>query len=92
MASFGEIPNVHVADHPLIAHKMSFLRDANTEPHEFRRILKEITFFIGVDATKGIKTKSVQVTTPMDMTCECAKISDEVAIIPVCKFCFHDFW
>jgi len=86
MAAFGEIPNVHVASHPLIGHKMTFLRDVTTEPHEFRRILKELTFFIGVDATRNINTKTVQVKTPMDLNCDCQKISDDVAIIPVCKY------
>ncbi len=41
--------NVHVATHPLIAHKMSLLRNKKTQAHEFRKVLKEITFYLGFE-------------------------------------------
>ena len=89
MASFastnGELPLIRVSNHPLIAHKMTLLRDNKTQAHEFRRILKEITFFLGYDATRSLSSKNVKVTTPMEVECDGTKISDSIAIIPVCK-------
>ncbi len=43
--------NVHVATHPLIAHKMSLLRNKETQSHDFRKILKEITFYLGYEVS-----------------------------------------
>lgn len=76
---------MNVSTHPLIAHKMTLLRDKNTPPHEFRRLLKEITFFLGYDATKDVNTKSHTVTTPMNMDFAGAKLADNIAVVPVCK-------
>jgi uracil phosphoribosyltransferase len=39
------------SDHPLIAHKMTILRDVKTQPQEFRRLLKEITFYLGYEVS-----------------------------------------
>ena len=85
-SSSGIAANVHVSTHPLISHKMTLLRDVNTPAHEFRRILKEVTFFLGYDATAGIKTRVHQVTTPMEMTFDGVKVDDSIAVIPVRKY------
>lgn len=39
----------NVSSHPLIGHKMTVLRDATTSPSDFRRVLKEITFYLGYE-------------------------------------------
>lgn len=41
--------NVHVSSHPLIAHKLTLLRNNKTKCDEFRRILREITFYLGYE-------------------------------------------
>ena len=85
-ANNGEISRVHISNHPLISHKMTLLRDNKTQAHEFRRLLKEITFFLGYDATRSLSSKTVTVTTPMDVDCDGSKIADSIAIIPVCTY------
>lgn len=84
-SSASATSNVHLSNHPLIAHKMTLLRDRSTPPHEFRRLLKEITFFLGYDATRALRTKTHQVTTPMDMGCTGNKVADAIAVIPVLR-------
>lgn len=42
-------PNVHPAKHPLIAHKITRLRNRETKPAEFRNLLKEISFYLGYE-------------------------------------------
>jgi uracil phosphoribosyltransferase len=44
---------------------MTLLRDQHTESADFRRLLKEITFYLGYEATMGVSTKDAPVTTPM---------------------------
>jgi len=36
------LPRVHISSHPVMAHKMTALRDKNTQPPEFYRLVKEI--------------------------------------------------
>jgi uracil phosphoribosyltransferase len=75
----------HVATHPLIAHKLTLLRDKDTKPFEFRRLLREITFYLGFEATRNIGTSTHNVTTPMGAEFAGKKIADDVAIIPILR-------
>ncbi|MBT4790449.1 MAG: uracil phosphoribosyltransferase [Halobacteriovoraceae bacterium] len=54
--------------HPLVAHKLGFLRDKNTNSDEFRRIVTELTMFLGVEATKDLVLISKNIETPMTKT------------------------
>ncbi|RYY83598.1 hypothetical protein EON63_10915 [archaeon] len=59
---------LHVATHPLIAHKMTRLRDAKTSATDFRKLLKEITFYLGYEATRELSLQHDPVTTPMNVS------------------------
>ena len=37
------MPNVHISEHPLVAHKLTKLRDVNTSPKKFRELVREIS-------------------------------------------------
>lgn len=76
---------VHAASHPLIAHKMTRLRDKKTSTGDFRRILKEVTFYLGYEATRDLKVASEVVTTPMDLEFTGSKLGEKVAIIPILR-------
>jgi len=54
-----------VADHPLIAHKLTLLRDSSTDTPTFRRLAYELTTLLGYEATRDVKLESVQVGTPV---------------------------
>ena len=56
---------VHIANHPIVAAKLTALRNRDTKPVDFRRILKEITFYLGYEATRHLKTIPHPVDTPM---------------------------
>ena len=50
MSGFSELPpNVHTAKHPLIAHKITRLRNRDTKQAEFRSLLREISFYLGYE-------------------------------------------
>ena len=56
---------VTVIDHPVLQHKLSFLRDKNTEPAEIRRITKEVSKYIVYEATKDLKMEEIGISTPL---------------------------
>lgn len=57
---------LQVIDHPLIAHKLTQMRDANTPPATFRRLLREISFLLAYDATKDLALTTRRVQTPLE--------------------------
>lgn len=56
-----------VADHPLIAHKLTALRDTSTDTPAFRRLSYELTVLLGYEATRGVRVEPAQVPTPLGM-------------------------
>ena len=77
--------SLHVADHPLIAQKMTLLRDADTKSIDFRRLVKEITFYLGYEASRSLQLSKSDVTTPMGMTYNGSIVTDNVCIIPILR-------
>ena len=59
---------VHVADHPLIAHKLTILRDERTDSPTFRRLVEELVTLLAYEATRDVRTHSVSITTPVTQT------------------------
>ncbi len=51
--------------HPVLSHKLTYLRDKNTASIDFRRILMEVTTHLGFEATKDLKMHSVEIETPV---------------------------
>lgn len=76
---------LHVATHPLIAHKMTRLRNSKTNCSDFRRVLKEITFYLGYEASREVKTVEEVISTPMGVEFAGSKLSDDIAIIPILR-------
>ncbi|MEZ5116119.1 MAG: uracil phosphoribosyltransferase [Candidatus Nanopelagicales bacterium] len=54
-----------VADHPLIAHKLTTLRDERTESPTFRALTEELVTLLAYEATRGLRTRPMTVTTPV---------------------------
>jgi uracil phosphoribosyltransferase len=52
--------------HPLIQHKLGYLRDKNTSPSDFRRITKELTKFLAFESTRDLKLEVESIDTPVD--------------------------
>ncbi len=77
--------NVYVMDHPLIAHKISRLRDERTGTNEFRRLVEEIAVLMGYEALRDLKTEKVLVKTPLE-TCETPMIAGKkLAVVPILR-------
>lgn len=61
----SESLTIHVADHPLVAHKLTTLRDARTDSPTFRRLADELVTLLAYEATRGIRVEQVAVSTPV---------------------------
>ncbi|MEV7022761.1 uracil phosphoribosyltransferase [Kitasatospora sp. NPDC093558] len=59
---------LHVVDHPLVAHKLSTLRDERTDSPTFRRLTDELVTLLAYEATRDVRTDEVEVTTPVAVT------------------------
>ena len=59
---------IHVLDHPLVAHKLSTLRDERTDSPTFRRLTDELVTLLAYEATRDVRTEPVEITTPVAVT------------------------
>jgi uracil phosphoribosyltransferase len=76
---------VTVIAHPLVQHKLSYLRDKRTSTGDFRRLVSELTTLVTYEATKDFPTETVRVETPLEWT-EVQRISGKkVAVCPVLR-------
>ena len=71
---------VHVADHPLITHKLTVLRDKNTPSPVFRQLVEELVTLLAYEATRDIRVTEVSVETPVT-TAKGVKLSTPRPII-----------
>jgi uracil phosphoribosyltransferase len=56
---------IHVADHPLVAHKLTVLRDAQTDSPTFRRLADELVTLLAYEATNEVRVDRVTIQTPV---------------------------
>jgi uracil phosphoribosyltransferase len=56
---------VHIADHPLITHKLTVLRDKNTPSPVFRQLVEELVTLLAYEATRDVRVDKVVVETPV---------------------------
>ncbi|ROR43411.1 uracil phosphoribosyltransferase [Kitasatospora cineracea] len=62
------VMRLHVVDHPLVAHKLSTLRDERTDSPTFRRLTDELVTLLAYEATRDVRTDTVEITTPVAVT------------------------
>ncbi|HPJ19774.1 MAG TPA: uracil phosphoribosyltransferase [Actinomycetota bacterium] len=74
-----------VADHPLIAQKVTMLRDRSTESPTFRRLADELVTLLAYEATRGIRVVPVEVNTPLTTTTGVAMASPPPILIPILR-------
>lgn len=76
--------NVYVSTHPLVRHKLSILRDINTEPKKFRQLVKEITTLVAYEATQDLITRPIEVQTPLTLT-QCEELQQKIGLVPILR-------
>jgi uracil phosphoribosyltransferase len=74
-----------LADHPLVTHKLTLLRDGRTDTATFRTLTDELVTLLAYEATREIRVTEVQVTTPVGSAAG-ARLSDpKPLIVPVLR-------
>ena len=76
--------NVYASKHPLVAHKLSRLRDKNTEPKKFRELVRELAMLLCYEATTDLETESIEVTTPMGKA-QGQELKKSIGLVPVLR-------
>ncbi|MBQ6450560.1 MAG: uracil phosphoribosyltransferase [Solobacterium sp.] len=71
-------------DHPLVAHKITKLRDLNTGSKEFAEIITELTIIMGYEALKDLKTEDVEIDAPL-ITMKSPLLAETITIVPILR-------
>src|SRR3954468_12808773 len=61
---YGSSVELRIVDHPLVAHKLTTLRDEATDSPTFRRLTEELVTLLAYEATRDVRTGAVTVQTP----------------------------
>lgn len=72
-------------DHPLIQHKLTFLRDKNTGSKEFRALVGEIAMLMCYEATRDLPLQDVQIETPMGAATTKVIAGRKLAFVPILR-------
>lgn len=76
---------VHVANHPLISHKLTVLRDEKTDSPTFRRLVEELVTLLAYEATRDVKTTTVTIKTPVTETIGLKMAEPRPVVVPILR-------
>jgi uracil phosphoribosyltransferase len=76
---------IHIADHPLITHKLTVLRDERTDSPTFRRLTEEIVTLLAYEATREVKVESVNVKTPVAVAQGLHLAKPKPVVVPILR-------
>ena len=76
--------NVFPSPHPLVAHKVSKLRDKNTKPKKFRELVREIAALLAYEATADLSTQPLLVETPL-ASVQGVELQEKIGLVPILR-------
>lgn len=76
---------VHVADHPLITHKLTVLRDRETPSPTFRALTNELMTLLAYEATRNVRVVDKQISTPVTETVGVAIAEPRPLVVPILR-------
>ena len=74
-----------VVTHPLVQHKLSYLRDKDTPTVHFRKLANEVTLLLTYEATKDLPTEEIEIETPLERMTTQRISGKKVAVCPVLR-------
>jgi uracil phosphoribosyltransferase len=74
------MPELHVIDHPLVAHKLTQMRRASTSSERFRQLLTETSLLLTYEVTRELALHDVSITTPLVETRRPELVEDPVVV------------
>jgi uracil phosphoribosyltransferase len=76
---------VHVADHPLVTHKLTVLRDKTTPSPTFRSLAEELVTLLAYEATRNVRVEPVTVETPVATAHGLAISTPRPLVVPILR-------
>ena len=76
--------NVTILKHPLIEHKLSILRNRDTDNKLFRETLNELSYLIVYEITRDLALKPVRIQTPL-APCQCKQLGEQILLVPILR-------
>ncbi len=76
--------NVFASPHPLVAHKLSRMRNKDVEPKKFRELVREIAALLCYEATSDLLTVPRQVETPL-ATMTGSELKEKIGLVPILR-------
>lgn len=77
--------NVHVFDHPLIQHKLSYIREESTGTKEFRELVDEVGMLMAYEVTRDLELDDVQIKTPVTEMTAKRLSGKKIAVVPILR-------
>jgi uracil phosphoribosyltransferase len=75
----------HVIDHPLVAHKLTTLRDVGTDSPTFRRLADELVTLLAYEATREVRVTPVEIVTPLSPATGVRLTSPKPLVVPILR-------
>ena len=76
--------NVFASSHPLVAHKLSRLREKNVEPKKFRELVREIAALMTYEATADLLVTPRQIETPL-ASMQGVELKEKIGLVPILR-------
>jgi uracil phosphoribosyltransferase len=76
--------NIFPSVHPLVAHKLTRLRDKDTQPKKFRELVREISALLAYEATADLLITPREVETPLAVT-QGAELKEKIGLVPILR-------
>jgi len=76
--------NLYESKHPLVAHKLTRLRDKNTEPKKFRELIREVSALLVYEATADLETSPLKVLTPL-AEADGFELKQPIGLVPILR-------
>ena len=76
---------VHIMDHPLVHHKIDYIRRKEVGTKEFREIIEEISMLMCYEATRGLKLADVEIETPICKMTGKELAGRKLAVVPILR-------
>ena len=75
----------HVVDHPLVAHKLTVLRDQHTDSPTFRRLADELVTLLAYEATREVRVEPDEITTPVASMTGTKLATPKPLVVPILR-------
>ncbi len=76
---------VYVFDHPLIQHKLTYIRDVNTGTKEFRELVDEVASLMAYEITRDLPLEDVEVQTPVSKATSKVISGKKLGLVPILR-------